>query len=139
MVDQLGAPKDEDVLARLLFSLATSCATSPLMIVELFHSALSSVDEATYFGRLFIRSAYQPPPVIDGQAWAKPSYVFRPSSRASLPRSRSPACCRSSSERPPYLKLQPPSSKPSAPPGSSTTPSTVTKIEATTFLIGFPP
>src|ERR1700682_4520789 len=101
------------------------------MIVELFHSALSRVDEATYFGRLFIRSAYQPPPVIEGQAWAKPWYVFLPSSKASAPFRRSPACCRSSSERPPYLKLQPPRSKPPAPPGSSTTPSTVTKIDAT--------
>ena len=42
------------------------------MIVELFHSACSIVDETTYFGMAFIFSAYQPPSVIFGQAAAKP-------------------------------------------------------------------
>jgi hypothetical protein len=48
-LDEGGAAGDEDVPAGLLFSLAISSATFLLMIVELFHSAFSSVEETTTF------------------------------------------------------------------------------------------
>ena len=43
------------------------------MIVELFHSARSSVLETTYFGMPFIFSPNSPVPCMVGQAEAKPS------------------------------------------------------------------
>ena len=52
-----------------------------------FHVAVSSEREATYFGMLFIFSPNSPVPCMVGQAAAKPSYVRRPSSRASLAKS----------------------------------------------------
>jgi len=53
--------QDEEVTA---ISLVTSATTSPRMIVELFHSALSSLAENTYFGIALSRAAYAgvPPP-----------------------------------------------------------------------------
>src|SRR2546430_10015397 len=58
--------------------------TLPLMSLEPVHSALSRVDDTTYFGIVFIFSPNSPVPSIVGHAEAKPSYVLRPSSCASL-------------------------------------------------------
>ena len=65
------APVDEDVLAGLPLACNRS-ATSPLKSVA-FHSRGSSrVVEATYFGRLFIRSPIGSPD-LEGQVVTKPS------------------------------------------------------------------
>ena len=89
------------------------------------------MDDTTYFGIELNLSANSPS--RDGQASAKPWYVTRPSSSASVSivsssLNLSPASPRSNS------KLQPPYLKPSAPPGSSMTPSSemnsVTMIRA---------
>jgi hypothetical protein len=47
----------ERILMALLLSLATSTTTSRLMMVELFQSALSNVDEKTYLRMLLTLSA----------------------------------------------------------------------------------
>jgi hypothetical protein len=71
------------------FSLATASATSPLIRLELFQSSgSSSVLEATNFGSVFILTAKSPSvSSMLGQFAANSSYVFRPSSRASLDQS----------------------------------------------------
>src|SRR5438132_7006159 len=112
------------------FNLPTSSATSPLSTVELFHSAFSKVDETTYLGMLFIFSAKPTSSATEGQASAKPSYVTRPSSWASASRTSSNLNLSPSSPRL-TSKLQPPCSKPSAPPGSSMTPSSDTNSVTT--------
>jgi hypothetical protein len=43
------------------FSFETSSTKSPFSTVELFQSGSSSVEDTTYFGRLFIWSASSPP------------------------------------------------------------------------------
>src|SRR3989442_12260858 len=53
------------------------------MRCELFQSSFFNVLEATYFGMLLKRSANPSGSFRSGQAAAKPSYVTRPSSRAS--------------------------------------------------------
>src|SRR5215469_11782800 len=62
-------------------SLLTSATTSPRTIVELFHTAVSSVEENTYLGMALILSAQGS--VRLGQIAAKLSYVFRPINSAS--------------------------------------------------------
>ena len=64
-------------------SLVTSAATSPRMMVELFHSAISSFDEKTYFRIALRRAAYGWAPSIPGNTFANLSYVVRPHSIAS--------------------------------------------------------
>ncbi len=49
-------------------SLPTSVATSPRTMVEFSHSAVSSVEETTYFGMPFILAAKPTSSVIDGHA-----------------------------------------------------------------------
>src|SRR6266851_3074905 len=66
------------------FNLRTSSNTFPVMSFEPAHSTLSSVDETTYLGMLFIFSPNSPVPGMVGQAAAKPSYVLRPNSSATL-------------------------------------------------------
>src|SRR4051794_37750557 len=63
-------------------SSAARASKSAAMIVELFHSAFSSVLETTYFGIALNLSANGSPERC-GHAAAKPSYVTRPSSIAS--------------------------------------------------------
>src|SRR5256712_1627463 len=53
------------------------------MRCELFQSSFFNVLEATYFAMLLKRSANPSGSFRSGQAAAKPSYVTRPSSRAS--------------------------------------------------------
>src|SRR6266511_3959230 len=90
------------------FSFATSSATSHLSTVELPHSGSSRVEETTYLGMVLNLSANSPS--LDGQAFAKPSYVTRPSSRASEESvssslNLSPSSPRLTSKlQPPYLK-----------------------------------
>src|SRR6266511_2463101 len=116
------------------FNFATSSGTSPSSRLELFQpSGSSSVLEATYFERLFIRSANPSSSFLEGQAAAKPSYVTRPRSRASLAKSCSCWTCASSSFQ--YALCQPPCSSSPEPPGSCMTPSSVRYSTATTFLI----
>src|SRR5215469_13343303 len=62
-------------------SLVTSATTSPRTMVELFHSAFSSVDENTYLCIALILSAHGS--VRPGQIAAKLSYVLRPINIAS--------------------------------------------------------
>src|SRR6266536_2393789 len=112
------------------FSFATSSATSPFSTVELFHSGASRVEETTYLGMALNLSANSPS--LDGQASAKPSYVTRPSNRATDERASSSLNLSPSSPRL-ISKLQPPYLKSSAPPGSSMTPSSDTN-SVTTIL-----
>src|SRR6266511_4776268 len=112
------------------FSFATSSATSPLNTVELLQSGSSSVEETTYLGMVLNLSANSPS--LDGQAFAKPSYVTRPSSRASEESVSSSLNLSPSSPRL-ISKVQPPCLKSSAPPGSSMTPSSETN-SVTTIL-----
>src|SRR5215813_6514722 len=112
-------------------SLAVSSATSPLIGVA-FHSMSVSVRDAPYFGIVFILSANGPCSCSgSGHEAAKPSYVTRPSSSASLANSRSVWSLASSSFQ--YGLVHPPTSAPSVPPGSCMTPSTDTYSAATIF------
>src|SRR5438309_961730 len=110
------------------FSFAISSATSPFSTVELFQSGSCRVDETTYLGMVLNLSANSPS--LDGHASAKPSYVTRPSSRASAERASSSLNLSPSSPRL-ISKLQPPCLKLSAPPGSSMTPSSDTNSVTT--------
>src|SRR5690242_12998989 len=110
-----------------------STSSMPITVV-LFHAGSCSVDDTTYFGIEFIFSANPCSFVRDGHAAAKPSYVFRPRSCASAESSSSslkllPASPRSN------LNAQPPNGAPSAPPGSSMTPSSVTNSVTTIRLL----
>jgi hypothetical protein len=96
----------------------------------LFQAGSARVEETTYLRMPFILSAKPPSSVRSGQAAAKPSYVRRPSSRASASMSSSSLNLSPSSPRS-NANAQPPCSKPSAPPGSSITPSSVTNSETT--------
>jgi hypothetical protein len=85
------------------------------MIVA-FHVAARRVREATYLGMPFIFSPNSPVPSIVGHAAAKPSYVTRPSRRASLANSSRALNWDASSDQNGNDHL----------PGSSTYPSSVT-------------
>src|SRR5258708_25957702 len=111
-------------------SFETRATTSPLSTVELFHSAFSRVEETTYLGMLLNLSANSF--FMDGQAAAKPSYVTRPSSSASLLRVSSSLNLSPSFPRS-ILKVQPACLKPTPPPGASITPSSETN-SVTTIL-----
>src|SRR6185295_6058226 len=119
-------------------SFATSAATSPVRTVELFHSGSVRVEETTYLGMLLNLSAKPTSSVLDGHAAAKPSYVTRPSSRASDEKTSSTLNLSPSSPRA-ISKLQPPYLKLSEPPGSSTTPSSDTNSVTTIRPTCFPP
>src|ERR1022692_4072617 len=104
------------------FSFETSATTSPPRTVELFQRGCSRVEETTYLGRLFNRSAHSP--VRDDHRAANHSSLRRPSSRASaLSSSSSSTLAHSSRSLPPNWPNQPPCLKPSSPVGSWTTPS----------------
>src|SRR4029453_13790243 len=111
------------------FSLLASSTASPFSTVVLFHVGFSRGGETPYFGMELNLSANSPS--RDGHAPAKPSYVTRPSSRASDARAssslnRSPSSPRSNSRlHPGYLK--------SSPPGACMTPSSETN-SVTTIL-----
>src|SRR5215216_3238854 len=106
----------------------TAFTRSSSSTVELFHSGSSSVDDTTYFGMLLNLSANSPSRC--GQASAKPSYVLRPSSSASLSIVSSSLNLSPSSPRE-NSNAQPPCAYSSAPPGSSITPSTDTNSVTT--------
>src|SRR5262245_38523435 len=112
------------------FSLATAPGRSSAITLVLFHAGSCSVVETTYFGMPLNLSANSP--VREGQASAKPSYVARPSSRASLAITSSSLNLFPSSPRSNW-NAQPPRSQSSEPPGSSTTPSTEMNCETTTL------
>src|SRR3954464_13595601 len=76
-------------------------------------------------------------PSREGHASAKPSYVLRPSSRASAPKVSSILNLSPSSPRE-NSKLQPPCLKSSDPPGSSTTPSSEMNSVMTILPISSP-
>src|SRR5215472_610793 len=112
------------------FSFETSFTTSPLSTaplnsVELLHLGSSRVEDTTYLGRLFSRSAHSP--FRDSHRAANHSSVRRPSSRALAPSaSSSSSLVHSSRAFSPISKNQPPCLKPSSPVGSWTTPSSET-------------
>ena len=70
---ELGAARDQDDAFDLLFEFCDLLAGSPPRMVELFQSAVVSVDDTTYLGMLFIFSPNAPVPSIVGQAAANPS------------------------------------------------------------------
>src|SRR6266567_7028146 len=102
----------------------TSSTRLPLIGVDPGHSTLSSVEETTYLGIVFILTPKSPVSVIKGHAAANPWYVVRPSSSASL-------ACSSA-----HLKAATSSSKngPDHMPGSSQTPSSDTYSVATSLM-----
>src|SRR4051794_6773632 len=110
----------------------SSMSSSPITLV-FAHVGSVSVEETTYFGIGFILSAKPTSSVIDGQAAAKPSYVRRPSSIASAAINSSNLNLSPSSPR--SKRNAHPPRPPSAPPGSSITPSSVTNSETTIVLI----
>src|SRR5258708_39888205 len=116
------------------FSLATSSTTLPFRTVTLVHLASSRVEDTTYLGRLFSRSAHSPG--RDAHRVPNHSSLRRPSSRAAV-RSASPYSTLPHSSRslPPDSPNQPPSLKPSLPSGSWTTPSSETFVLITIFPI----
>src|SRR5256886_10298051 len=101
---------------------------SPLSTVVPLHVGFLSVDETTYFGIVFIFSPNSPVPSIVGHAEAKPSYVLRPSSCASL-------FCSSAHLNAPASSLN---HGPDQWPGSSKTPSSE-RYSVATSLISQPP
>src|SRR5262249_26337315 len=105
------------------FSAATAVATSP-SIRRAFHVVSFNVRDATYLGRLFMRSANPSASVRCGHAATNASYVTRPSSRASLRKSCARCICSSSLLQNGIVHE-----------GSSTTPSTDTYSAHTTRLI----
>src|SRR3989442_510167 len=102
------------------FSFETDFTTSPLSTVELFQSGFSSVEDTTYLGMLLNLCANSPS--CDGHALANSWYVTRPSSSAAESRVSSILNLPPSSPCS-ILNVHPPYLKPSAPPGSSITPS----------------
>src|SRR5260370_20313153 len=118
------------------FSFLTSSTTLPLRIVELFQSAFFSVWETTYLGML-LNLPENGSPLSLGQACAKPSYVTRPNSCASALRTSSSLNLSPSSLRA-NLKVHAPCLLPSAPPGSSITPSSETNSVTTILPIVIP-
>src|ERR1700688_284757 len=107
------------------FSLLTSLTTSPVRTVELLHLGSWSVEDTTYLGRPFSRSAHSP--LLGSHRAANHSSLRRPSSRASVPSASSNSTlAHSSRSLPPNWPNQPPSPQPSSPSGSWTTPSSET-------------
>src|ERR1051325_11934939 len=78
-------------------SFLISSTTLPSMTVVFVHVGSLSVVETTYFLMLFIRSPNSPVSCIVGHAAAKPSYVMRPSSSASVAASSCALNCEDSS------------------------------------------
>src|SRR6266436_1698762 len=116
------------------FSFATSVTTSPFRTTPLPHRGSLAVDDTTYLGRPFNRSAHAPS--RDSHRSANHSSLRRPSSSASAPSASSNETLpHSSRSLPPYWPNQPPSRKPSAPSGSWTTPSSETLVLITIFPI----
>src|SRR5579864_3520151 len=114
------------------FSFETSLTTSPLRTVELLHLGSWRVEDTTYLGRLFSLSAHSP--LLDSHRAANHSSLRRPSSRASVASASSNSILAHSSRSfPPNWPNKPPSLKPSAPSGSSTTPSNETFVLITIF------
>src|ERR1700730_866697 len=114
------------------FSLVTSSTTSPFRTVTLVQLGSSRVEDTTYLGRLFSRSAHSPG--RDAHRVPNHSSLRRPSSRASVcSASAYETLPHSSRSLPPYWTNQPPSSKPSWPSGSWTTPSRDTFVLMTIF------
>src|SRR5690349_7111095 len=101
-------------------------------MVELPHLGSVRVEDTTYLGMLFSRSAHSP--VREAHRVANHSSLRRPSSRASARSassvSTSAHCSRS---LPPNWPNQPPSLKPSCPSGSWTTPSSEAFVVITIF------
>src|ERR1035438_9203900 len=118
-------------------SLVTSSTTLPFRTVTLVHLGSSRVEDTTYLGRLFSRSAHSPG--RDAHRAPNHSSLRRPSSRAEV-RSASAYSTLPHSSRslPPCWTNQPPSLKPSSPSGSWTTPSSETFVLITIFPIGSP-
>src|SRR6266496_2769867 len=116
------------------FRSRTASTASPASSVAFHSSGSCNVVDATYLGRLFIRSAKPCSSLTDGHTAAKLSYVTRPSSSASLAKSWSYCIFCSSSFQ--YGPVQPPTSS-SLRSGSSISilPSTERYSAATTRLI----
>src|SRR5215468_7567849 len=94
------------------FSLVTSSTTPPVRTFTLVHLGSWSVEEMTYLGRLFSRSAHSP----GREAHRAPNHssLRRPSSSAAVPSASAySALAHSSRSLPPYLPNQPPRLKPS--------------------------
>src|ERR1700722_2063712 len=114
------------------FSLVTSSTTSPFRTVTLVHLGSSRVEDTTYLGRLFSRSAHSPG--RDAHRVPNHSSLRRPSNRASVRSASSYSTLpHSSRSLPPSWTNQPPSLKPSSPSGSWTTPSRDTFVLMTIF------
>src|ERR1700722_20155958 len=120
------------------FSLETSLTTSPLSRVALDHLGSFTVEDTTYLGRLFNRSAHSPD--RSSQRVANHSSLLRPSSMASdCSASSVSTLVHPSRSLPPNWPNQPPCLKPSRPSGSWMTPSSETLVVTTIFpIIGFP-
>src|SRR6266536_2056960 len=86
-LDEFSTAIDQDVLPGLLLEARTASSASPASSAAFHSSGSFNVVDATYLGRLFIRSAKPCSSVTDGQTAAKLSYVTRPSSSASLAKS----------------------------------------------------
>src|SRR5580700_10005632 len=120
------------------FSLVPSSTTFPFMPVTLVHLGSWRVEDTTYLGRLFSRSAHSPG--LDAHRAANHSSLRRPSSSAAV-RSASAYSTLPHSSRslPPSWTNQPPRLKPSSPSGSWTTPSSETFVLITIFPISVLP
>src|ERR1035438_5713894 len=116
------------------FSPVTSSTTLPFRTVTLVHLGSWRVEDTTYLGRLFSRSANSP--VRDVQRAPNHSSLRRPSSRAAVPSASAySALPHSWRSLPPDWTNQPPRLKPSSPSGSWTTPSSDTFVVMTIFPI----
>src|SRR3984885_7040779 len=116
------------------FSLETSLTTSPARTVALPHLGSSRVEDTTYLGMLFSRSAHGP--LRDSQRVANHSSLRRPSSRASARSASSNRTLAPPARSEPPIRLnQPPFRRPSSPVGSWTTPSSDTFSLITIFPI----
>src|SRR3989449_4121479 len=103
-------------------------------MVELPHLGSVRVEDTTYLGMLFSRSAHSP--VREAHRVANHSSLRRPSSRASARRASSVSTsAHGSRSLPPNWPNQPPSLKPSCPSGSWTTPSSEAFVVITIFPI----
>src|SRR6266542_563070 len=121
-------------------SFRTASTASPDICVEFSHSSFIGFLEATYFRALFSESAVGS--VCFGQKLANSSYVLRPSRRSKGLPICSPIASPTASSK--YGTVQPPNWNPpdlssSGPPGACMTPSSETKLNTTTFLIGTTP
>src|ERR1700722_8907436 len=120
------------------FSFVTSSTTLPFRTVTLVHLGSWRVEDTTYLGRLFNRSAHSPG--RDAHRAPNHSSLRRPSSRAAV-RSASAYSTLPHSSRslPPSWTNQPPSLNPASPSGSWTTPSSETFVLITIFPISVLP